>query len=159
MSFLSFFHWLAATHLGIAMRDSTWAFAIVEIVHLLSLAVFGGAILFVNMRLLGVNFTSQPAPRVMQELMPLAIGGVIVMFVTGTLLLSSGPMRYYYNTPFRFKMYLFFIALVFHFVLQARVARIDVEKFHPTALLKAAALLSMFLWAGVGVSGRAIGYF
>jgi hypothetical protein len=45
MSGLKFFHWLAQTHIGVVMRDSTWAFAIVEIGHLIALAVFGGAIL------------------------------------------------------------------------------------------------------------------
>jgi hypothetical protein len=159
VSFLILFHWLAATHLGLAMRDSTWAFAIVEVVHLLSLALFGGSILFVDMRLLGFSFTSQPAPRVMRELLPLTGGGVIVMFLTGALLLSSGPMRYYYNTPFRIKMWLFFIAVALHFVLQTQVARIAPEMYRSTSLQKAGAMLSLLLWAGVGISGRAIGYF
>src|ERR1700723_3372462 len=123
MSALKLFHWLAQTHIGIAMRDSTWAFAIVEIGHLIALAVFGGAVLLLDLRLLGFAFTAQPASRVAREFLSITVAGAIVMFLTGSLLLASGPMRYYYNTPFRIKMGLFLIALFFHFILQIKVAR------------------------------------
>ena len=159
MSALKFFHWLAQTHIGIAMRDSTWAFAIVEIGHLIALAVFGGAILLLDLRLLGFGFTTQPAPRVAREFLPITIGGVVAMFLTGSLLLASGPMRYYYNTPFRIKMALFLIALLFHFTLQIKVARQNPEEDHSTSGRKAAGAISLLLWFSIGVAGRAIGYF
>jgi len=159
MSFLSFFHWLAQTHIGIAMRDATWAFAIVEIVHLVALAIFGGAILLLDLRLMGLGFTSQPAPHVAREFLPITAGGAIVMFLTGSLLLASGPMRYYYNTPFRIKMWLFLFAVIVHFILQIKVARRDTTHERTTPGQRAAAFLSLFLWAGIGIAGRAIGYF
>jgi hypothetical protein len=146
MSLIPFLHWLGHTHIGIAMRDATWAFAIVEIVHLIALAFFGGAILFVDLRFLGIGFTSQTAPQV-------------VMIISGLLLLSSGPMRYYENTPFRIKMWLFFTALIVHFALQISVSR---QVGRPTGRAfwhKTAAITSLVLWSGVGISGRAIGYF
>jgi hypothetical protein len=159
MSFLHFFHWLAHTHIGIAMRDATWAFAIVEILHLIALAFFGGAILLLDLRLMGIGFTSQPAPQVAREFLPITIGGVIVMFLTGSLLLASGPMRYYYNTPFRIKMWLFFIALIVHFTLQIKIASRDPAKYKTTLGLKVAGALSLLLWSSIGIAGRAIGYF
>jgi hypothetical protein len=159
MSALKFFHWLAQTHIGIAMRDSTWAFAIVEIGHLIALAVFGGAILLLDLRLLGFGFTSQPAPRVAREFLPITVGGVVAMFLTGSLLLASGPMRYYYNTPFRIKMWLFFIALFFHFILQIKVARQSPQQDQSTPGRKAAGAISLLLWLSIGLAGRAIGYF
>lgn len=159
MPFLPLFHWLAETHIGIAMRDSTWAFAIVEIIHLIALAFFGGAILFFDLRLLGLGFGWRSSVRIAREFLPITIGGVAVMFVSGALLLSSGPMRYYYNTPFRIKMWLFFIALAFHFTLQIRVSRQDIELKHSSIWYKTAAVISLLLWSGIGISGRAIGYF
>jgi hypothetical protein len=159
MSALKFFHWLAQTHIGIAMRDSTWAFAIVEIGHLIALAVFGGAILLLDLRLLGFAFTTQPAPRVAREFLPITVAGVVAMFLTGSLLLASGPMRYYYNTPFRIKMWLFFIALFFHFILQIKVAQQNPQHDHSTPGRKAAGAISLLLWLSIGVAGRAIGYF
>lgn len=159
MSFLPFFHWLAQTHIGIAMRDATWAFAIVEIVHLIALAIFGGAILLLDLRLMGIGFTSQPAPQVAREFLPATIGGAIVMFLTGSLLLASGPMRYYYNTPFRIKMWLFFFAVILHFVLQIRVALRNPSQDRSTLAQRMAGAISLLLWSSIGIAGRAIGYF
>ncbi len=159
MSFLPFFHWLSLTGIGIAMRDSTWAFAIVEIVHLVALAIFGGAILMLDLRFLGFGFTSQPAPQVARSFLPITATGLLVLFITGALLLASGPMRYFYNTPFRIKMWLFFIAVIFHFVLQVKVARRDPAVDVTTAGRKAAGALSMLLWASIAIAGRAVGYF
>jgi hypothetical protein len=159
MSALKLFHWLAQTHIGIAMRDSTWAFAIVEIGHLIALAVFGGAVLLLDLRLLGFAFTAQPASRVAREFLSITVAGAIVMFLTGSLLLASGPMRYYYNTPFRIKMGLFLIASFFHFTLQIKLTRQNPQQDHSTSGRKAAGAISLLLWFSIGVAGRAIGYF
>ena len=158
MSFLAFFHWLAQTRIGLLMRDSTWGFAIVEIGHLLAIAIFGGAILLVDLRMMGFGFKTQPVSRVARELLPLTAGGVIVLAISGALLLASGPMRYYYNPAFRIKMLLFFIALIFHFVLQVRAARTTGERDKSSPLRKVAAILSLALWLSIGLAGRAIGY-
>ncbi len=159
MSLLPFFHWLAVTHLGIAMRDSTWAFAIVEIIHLVVLAIFGGSVLFLDLRFMGLGFRSVSAPEMAREMLPITAGGAIAMFLTGFLLLISGPMRYYYNTPFRAKMVLFFSAVIFHFVLQASIARSRTQSDRATVVHRVSAVISLLLWSAVGLSGRAIGYF
>jgi hypothetical protein len=158
MSFLAFFHWLARTQIGILMRDSTWGFASVEIGHLLAIAVFGGAILLVDLRMMGIGFKTQPISQVARELLPLTGGGVVALMISGSLLLASGPMRYYYNPAFRIKMWLFFIALIFHFILQIRAARQTCERVRPSLLQKAGAVLSLALWLSIGLAGRAIGY-
>ena len=158
MSLLTICHWLAKTHLGIVMRDSTYGFAIVEIGHLLALAVFGGAILLVDLRFLDLGFKMQPTAQVARELLPLTLGGVIVMSITGFLLFMGGTVRYYHNPAFRLKMLLFFIALSFHFILQIRVARQHPVKQRNSGWLKAAAVVSLILWLSIGLAGRAIGY-
>ena len=53
MNLFPFFQWCEATSLGTAIRESTWAFAVIESVHLLALSVIGGAVLLVDLRLLG----------------------------------------------------------------------------------------------------------
>jgi hypothetical protein len=152
---LTAFHWLAKTGLGVAMQDSTWAFAIVEIVHLLALAVFGGAILMVDLRLIGVGLKNQSASRIAQELFPIVLIGMATMLISGFLLLASGPMRYYYNPAFRIKMWLFLIAVIFHIALQRWVSRSDSRQ---SIAQTAAAVVSMLLWLSIGLAGRAIGY-
>ncbi|MGA3008981.1 MAG: DUF6644 family protein [Terracidiphilus sp.] len=158
MSLLKFCHWIGRTHLGIFMRDSTYAFAIVEICHLLALAVFGGAILLVNLRFLGVAFKLQPISLVARELLPLTGGGVVAMFISGFLLFMGGSMRYYHNPAFRLKMILFVVALVFHFFLQVRASRQSSELSLNSNLLKLGSVVSLLLWFSIGLAGRAIGY-
>jgi hypothetical protein len=157
-AFLIFCHWLATTHLGIAMRDSTWGFAIVEIGHLLALAAFGGAVLLVDLRFFNLGLRTQPVSRVARELLPLTAGGVVAMFVSGFLMVANGPVRYYYNPAFRLKLVLFSVALIFHFTLQVASARSRPEREHSSAWQRAAAAVSLVLWLSVGVAGRAIGY-
>jgi hypothetical protein len=140
------------------MRDSTYAFAVVEIFHLLAFAVFGGAILMVNLRFLGIAFQSQSSSQIARELLPITGGGVVAMFLSGSLLFMGGPVRYYHNPAFRFKMLSFLVALIFHFTLQVKVARNSTEQDRTPTLLKLGATLSLLLWLSVGLAGRAIGY-
>ena len=140
------------------MRDSTYAFAVVEIVHLLALAVFGGAILLVDLRFLGVAFRSQPSSQIARELLPLTAGGVAAMSLSGFLMFMGGTMRYYHNPAFRLKMLLFVVALVFHFSLQVREAKRRSARGGSSWPLKAAAAFSLTLWLSIGLAGRAIGY-
>jgi hypothetical protein len=158
VTFLALCHWLAHSRLGIIMRDSTWDFAIVEIVHLLALAVFGGAVFLVDLRLLGLGFRTQPISKVARELLPLTGGGVVAMLISGFLLLANGPVRYYYNPAFRIKMLLFIMAVLFHFTLQIALARRPLEKERSSVWLRISAVLSLVLWLSIGVAGRAIGY-
>jgi len=140
------------------IRDSTYDFAIVEVSHLLALAIFGGAVLLVDLRFLNLGFTSQPAPQVAKELLPLTAGGVTIMLLTGLVLFLGGPVRYYHNPAFQLKIALFLVALVAHFVLQIGVSRQrNGQPGHP-AFLKAGAIVSLLLWLSIGLAGRAIGY-
>jgi hypothetical protein len=158
VNILTFCRWLATTHVGIAMRDSTWGFAIVEIGHLLALAVLGGAILLVDLRFLNLGLRTQTVSRVAREFLPLTIGGVLAMSVSGIFMLANGPVRYYYNPAFRVKIVLFVIALIFHFTLQVFAALRRPEAEPRSRWLQVAALFSLVLWLSIGVAGRAIGY-
>ncbi len=52
MNLLPFFQWSEESGLGRMVRESVWAFAVIESVHLLALATMGGAVLLVDMRML-----------------------------------------------------------------------------------------------------------
>ncbi|MGH8185607.1 MAG: DUF6644 family protein, partial [Steroidobacteraceae bacterium] len=54
MNLLPFFEWLEGSALGSFMKDFAATFAIVEAIHLMALAVLGGAVLAADLRLLGV---------------------------------------------------------------------------------------------------------
>lgn len=153
---LSFCQWSNATWFGHRIRDSVWLFPAVEIVHLLGLGVLGGAVLLLNLRLLGLIAKDESASALARQLRPWMLGSLAVMLVTGYLLFSTEAVKMYHNRGFHAKMLFLLLAVVFTFVVQAKI--ITDDKAHTPLLRKATALLSLLLWLGVGLGGRAIGY-
>ena len=50
---LSFFKWMGELEFSKALGASVWQFALIQAIHLVFLAVFAGAILIVDLRLMG----------------------------------------------------------------------------------------------------------
>jgi len=157
MSLLSLFEWCENTGIGEAIRVSTWWFPIIEGVHLLGLCVIGGAILVVDMRLLGLGLRRQPVAELARDSRPFLIGSLAVMLVTGPLLFSSEAVKCYYSAAFWFKMTAMVLAITFTFTVRQRVTLADEARIGP---LKSGlvALLSLALWSAVGWGGRWIGF-
>ena len=155
MSLLPFFHWFNNTALSAAMRNSTSAFAVIEMVHLLGLAMLGGVVLIVDLRLLGVILPTRPADRIARDLAPFLKGSLVVMVLSGIPLVSGEVMKCYYNGAFRLKMLLFVLALTFYFGVHKRVTR---SAFISGWAPRVVAGVSLGLWLSVGVAGRAIGF-
>jgi len=152
----SWFLALAHSALGQYMQTSKWGFAIVETIHLIALAVLGGAVLIVDLRLLGVVLRGESARMVGRDLSRLLLVSLITMILSGVAMLSEEALKCYYNPAFRWKMALLGAAVVFYFTLHRR-ALIKIDKQAPTLWTKTAAVVSLVLWLGVGVAGRAIG--
>lgn len=153
---LEAFRWVEHTRLSIAIRGSTWGFAIIEMVHLLALALLGGAILVLGLRMLGVVLARQPLPHIARGVAPLLLIGLLAIVGSGALLVADGPLRYYANAAFRVKLLLLTMALVCG-VPVYRAARHAPPTVVPTRGLKWAAGVSLALWLAIGLAGRAIG--
>lgn len=154
---LPFFEWAEATTLGGMIRTSAWAFAVIESCHLLALSTIGGAVLIVDLRLLGFGLRSQPIADVARDARPWLVGSLIVMVVTGMGLFLSEPMKCYASTAFAVKMTCLALVIVFTFTVRRKVTMADEGRVRP-AWLKLVALVSLALWFGVGASGRWIGF-
>jgi hypothetical protein len=157
MPVLHFFRWLSHLSLSIYLRRSTWGFAIIEMVHLLGLAALGGVILIVDLRVLGIGLRRQPVSRVARELSPILWGSLGVMLISGVLLVLTGPMKYYHSPSFRIKMIFFLLAVSFYFTLHRSAVKPTADHA-VSAWPKVAAAISLLLWLGVGLAGRAIGF-
>ena len=156
MSLYSWFMALARSPLGHAMQTSRWGFAVVEMVHLLGLALLGGSVLIVDLRLLGVILKGESAITLGRDASRLLIGSLTVMVLSGIALLSEESGKCYYSPAFRWKMVLLAAAVVFYFTLH-RQALLRVQSGKPTFWPRIAAVVSLLLWLSVGVAGRAIG--
>jgi len=157
MNLLSFCQWVSETPVGQAMSRSSWAFAAIESVHLLGLAVIGGAVLMLDLRLLGLGLRDQPIDRVAREAHPWLVSSLLVMLVTGVLLFSSEPIKCYQSTAFWVKMSSLLLAMIFAFTVRTKVALAGEGRVKPV-WLKVVAVVSLTLWFGVGAGGRWIGF-
>ena len=156
MSPLQWFVALAHSPLGHLMQTSKWGFALVETVHLIALAVLGGSVLLVDLRLLGIALKRESAPDISRDLSRLLLASLVLMILSGVAMLSEEAQKCYYSPAFRWKMALLAAAVLFYFTLHRR-ALLRTGKGIPTLWSRAAAILSLSLWLGVGVAGRAIG--
>jgi hypothetical protein len=157
MDLLPFFEWAAATSLGQAISTSTWAFAVIESIHLLALSVIGGAVLIVDLRLLGLGLKNQPVAKVARDAQPWLVGSLITMIVTGILLFLSEPLKLYYSQPFAVKMTCLVLGTIFAFTVRRKVALASHGRVRPI-WLKTVGAVSLALWFGVAASGRWIGF-
>jgi len=157
MSVLGFFQWCDATAIGITIRESLWAFAVIESAHLLGLAMIGGAVILVNLRMLGLGLRRQPISEVAREAEPWLNGSVVLMLLTGIGLFLSEPMKLYYSDPFWVKMTSLALALIFTYTGWRWIAFAG-EGRVSAVWMRLAAFVSLLLWFGVGAGGRWIGF-
>ena len=161
MSILTFLHWLNDTALSVALRESTWAEPIVETIHVLTLTLFLGFTVLLDLRLLGVSMRRRPASEVIGELNPWLMGGFMVMMVTGVLLFWGDPVAFYNSIFFKVKMLLLVLAgvnvLLFNATVGRKIAEWDLDSETPRKA-KVAAIFSLVLWVAIIVAGRAIAY-
>jgi hypothetical protein len=158
MTLLSFCEWCEKTSVGTAIRESLWLFPAVESVHLLALGLIGGAILVVDARLFGWGLSRQSVADAEREARPWLLGSLAGMFVSGVLLFLSEATKCYYNAAFWAKMIFFATAVVFTFTFRQRTLVAD-ERTVGRGRRRLIAVVSVLLWAGVGISGRYIGFY
>jgi uncharacterized membrane protein SirB2 len=156
MDLLPFFQWCYLTPVGEGIRNSTWLFPVIEALHLLGLGVTVGAVLMVDLRLLGVGL-SRPVAQLSQAVQPWLLGSVTLMFASGIPLFLSESIKCYYSAAFWVKMTSLFLVLVFTFTVRRRVVQAGAKSDGPLSP-RATALTSLVLWFGVAWGGRWIGF-
>ena len=150
-----FLIWLHGTPLGVTSRESQWLFAIWETLHFIGLSVLIGAMLLVDLRLLGLLKVG--APRSTLVYTRVAIIGFLIVLISGIGLFSATPAQYWGIPLFRLKMGLVFLggvnALYFE-ILERRkvVALADGADTGPA--IKLIAGISLLLWFNVICVGR-----
>jgi uncharacterized membrane protein YhdT len=157
MSLLPFFQWCYDSAIGEAIRESTWVFPVIEAAHLLGLGLTIGAVLIVDLRLLGVGLRRQPVAPLAIAAEPWMLGSLAVMFSSGIPLFLSEATKCYYSFPFWVKMTCLLLVLVFTFTFRRHVTRADLTAKRPL-LGRVTALISLGLWFGVAWGGRWIGF-
>ena len=145
-----------ATALGTAVRESIYAFPLIEAVHLLGLCMLGGALLVVDLRMLGLGMTDRRISELARSARPWLLTGIAILIVTGIPLFLSEAIKAYFNASFWVKMTTLPFALAFTLLVRERVARND--EIETGTLSRVVGAVSIALWFVVAAAGRWIGY-
>ena len=161
MSLLPFCEWLASTPGSIALHESLFMYPLVESVHVLTLCLFVGMTMMLDLRLTGLALRKVPVADVVTRLQPLMFLGFAIMVVSGVLLFYAIPIRSYQNIFFRVKVVFLILAganaLAFHRGIFRRVESWGHDT-EPPSRARFAGFASLVLWTVVIVTGRMIAY-
>lgn len=157
MSLLEFCRWLQYSSPLHTMRESPIFFPIVATIHLMGLALIGGAVLVVDLRLLGFALQGQPVAALAHDAERWLFRGLAVMITTGILLFMCFATKYYYLTFFWVKMAALLLVVVFTYSVRRQTVMANDAAVSPVRG-KVVAVVSLLLWTTVAVGGRYIGF-
>lgn len=151
---------LEETAVATWVRESSWGYPTVEVVHILGLALLVGSATMWDLRLLGVS-RHLSVSALARYLLPGARVGFVVAATSGVLLLASDAVALASNPAFRMKLVVIALALLNIFIFHARTFRSVTEwdiGARPPRAARIAAAFSLVLWALAVVTGRFIAY-
>lgn len=138
------------------LREATYAFSLLLTVHVLSMCLFLGLIIMMDLRLVGLGNLRTPPEEIQKRLFPWQILGFIVMVITGVMLFYSKPLYYYGKGFFWLKLVLMGLA-----GLNAGLIHLITHRARggwDSGAARLAGAASLILWASVLVTGRLVAY-
>ena len=153
-----FFDWLDTSLLADMSKAYGGVFAVVQMFHLLGLALLGGSVLLGDLRLLGVVMKDVPSKVVFENTQRLFTLSLIVLVLSGTFMASAVALKLYYNEAFWAKMTGLLLGTLFvYFIRKPLFSRFEHDEISPLAI-KLTAISSLIVWFTVAASGRWIGF-
>jgi hypothetical protein len=154
--------WIEGSTLGRIMRESgPWTYALVNLTHILGIASLFGAILVVDLRLIG-SAPRLPLQSLADATIPIARAGFVLAVVSGAGLLSANATEYAGNPFLLIKFPAIAIGLANALLLERSAAwRAGREGTSTEAQRRQLAMmgaLSLASWVTAVAAGRMIGY-
>jgi uncharacterized protein DUF6644 len=149
------------SQIGTSIRESLFVFPIIEATHVLALGLSVGTLVWFDLRLLGVVMPDEPISKLHRQVMPWAVLGFVLMFLSGSLLFWANALKAYTSLYFRLKFLFLFLAgfnaIAFEFATKRSIQTWDSAPAIPRKV-KFAGLFSILLWIAVITFGRATAY-
>lgn len=161
MSIVELTEWIQMSSMPSALRESAYAYPIIEGTHVLSLALAVGTIIWFDLRLVGLILRGQSIANMYASLRPWIFLGFSLMLVTGVLLFLARAADVWQSTYFRIKIVLLLLCLanvlIYHFVVGKDSANWNNGEVAPAAA-RLAGGISLVLWFSVIAVGRIMAY-
>ena len=154
--------WLESSVIGIFMRESgTWTYPVVNVVHVLGVASLFGAVLILDLKLVGV-WRSTPLAPISSAATPVATAGFALAAASGVCLLAANAVDYESNPVLLVK----FAAIGLGLLNAVAVRRTAAWRAHASRRLSRSEMrqlaimggLSLVSWLTAVAAGRMIGY-
>lgn len=139
------------------VNETVWIFAIVETAHLLFLAILGGAVLVLNLRLLGLALGDVPAWAVERATRPWLVAGIVGTIATGIAMGLTTANTLLSSGAFLVKMVALVAAILFSLAVAHAVQRGDSGERGRGRALALIALLWWIAALALFVTGRGLG--
>jgi hypothetical protein len=161
MHLLEYSRWLEDTWWATAIRESGYVYPFVEGSHVMALALSVGAVLWFDLRLMGLTMRGDRVSDVFQQVRPWMLFGFAVMFITGALLFAARASDAYESTYFRLKLALLVLGginiVLFHTTIDRRRDEWDAAG-RPPLQAQLAGGVSLVLWFTIIAVGRIMAY-
>ena len=157
MDLLPFFVWLESSLLGDVAKAYGGLFAVVQVFHLLALALLGGTVILGDLRLLGLIMAEVPSRTVIDSAQRWFNAALAALVLSGTFMSGAVAIKLYYNEMFWAKMAGLGLGVAFVYGVRRPLLRFDHEAIHPWAL-RLTGLTSLVIWFSVAACGRWIGF-
>ncbi len=144
------FQWMEAQAV---YGSSPYIGPVVNLVHLLSMVLFMGALLMVDLRLLGLGLRRQPLADVARDAQPWLIAGLVGIVLTGIPQTMERATDQYETSIFWVKMYLLLFGVVWMMTVRRRAVR---QQESSGAWPKIVGLVSILAFMGVAALARLI---
>ena len=154
--------WLESSPLGIFMRGTgPWTYPVVNVIHIFGVATLFGAVLVLDLRLLGA-WRRAPLRPITTIAAPIAMAGFALAATSGVCLLAANAVEYENNPVLLVKFLAIGLGLVNAVVLRRTAA----WRAHTTRVLSPSEARRLKLMGGVSLvswltavgAGRMIGY-
>ena len=145
-----FFQWMEAQAV---YGSSPYIGPVVNLIHLLAMVLFAGALLVVDLRLIGVGLKEQPLSQIARDARPWLIAGLIGIVLTGIPQTMERATDQYVTSTFWLKMYLILFGIIWMVTVRRRAVQVD----RPMGSWpKVVGVVSIFVWGSVAALARLI---
>jgi len=132
-------------------------FAVVQMFHLLGMAMLGGMVLVGDLRLLNILLKDVPSEQVIENTQKWFNVALAIVMTSGIFMSSAVAMKLYYNDMFWAKMTSLGLGLTFVYVIRRPLLKFEHDTLNPWTI-KLVAVTSISIWFTVAAAGRWIGF-